>query len=158
MEISMVFGIIFAIIVICLILVFGMDQVVNMFCVTNTAQTQKAVKDLENLVNNVYQLGEGSSMPFSVKIPRNTKLCFLNYSNPAPMNNWAPDPELYQSIGYEISQKRYNMWILYDCGLGEPGYKVKYLSIHENFCVGTGTELYLENKGQYVAIERPAGI
>ncbi|RLI96668.1 MAG: hypothetical protein DRO99_04090 [Candidatus Aenigmatarchaeota archaeon] len=155
METGMVFGIIFAIIMIALLLVFGMDQIVNIFCVSNTAQTNKAVKDLENAVEDVFHLAEGSAMPFKIAIPRNAELCLINYSNPSPMNNWNPDPDMYNIIRNRIQANQYNVWINYGCGTHEPGYRISYLRVSENFCVGLGEELYIENKGHYVSIEKP---
>lgn len=157
MDTGLVFGIIFAIIIMALLLVFGMEQIVNIFCVGNIAQADKSVKDLENTVENVYNLAEGSAMPFRVAIPKNSKLCLINYNDPAPMNSWNPDPDLYNSIKYSIENRRYNVWIRYGCGTEEIGYRINYLELTENFCVSGNTELYVENKGYHVAIERPVG-
>jgi len=157
MDTGLVFGIIFAIIIIALLLVFGLEQIVNVFCVSNIAQADKAVKDLENAVENVYNLAEGSAMPFRVAIPRNARICLINHEDPSPMNSWNPDPNLYESIKYTIESKNQNVWIIYGCGTSDTGYRIRYLKLTENFCVSGGTELYLENKGYHVAIERPAG-
>jgi hypothetical protein len=73
------------------------------------------------------------------------------------MNSWAPDPDLYESIKYSIESKQQNVWIKYGCGTNDDGRKIRYLKVSENFCVSTGTELYVENKGYHVAIERPEG-
>ena len=157
MNTGMVFGIIFAILVIGMLFVFGIDQIANIFCVSNVAQTNKAVSDLENAVENVFNLAEGSAMPFKVSIPRNAEICFVNYSNPVPMNTWNPDPDMYNIISNRITANRFNIWIKYGCGTSDTGSKISYLRVSENFCAGLGTDLYLENKGYHVAIERPAG-
>ncbi len=155
MNTSLVFGIIFAIIVIAFVLVFGAEQITNIFCVGNTAQVSKAVNDLENEVENVYNLGQGSSMPFLVKIPKDSLICLINYDDPSPMNNWNPDPDIFESINYSVRNKGQNVWIDYGCANDE-GYRISHLRLSENFCVDTGTELYLENMGSYVRIERPS--
>jgi len=154
MDTTLVFGIIFAIIVIGLLFVFGIEQIGGIFCLGNTAQVDKAVKDLENAVEGVYNLADGSALPFKVAISRNARICLINHSNTVPMNNWNPHPDLYESINYTMYTKRQNVWIEYGCG-PDSGYRIRYLRISENFCVGGGTELYLENKGYYVTIERP---
>ena len=143
MDTGLVFGIIFAIIIIGLLLVFGMEQIVNIFCITNTAQTNKAVKDMENAVDNVFNLGQGSAMPFQVSIPRNARICFVDPDNPIRMNNWNPstDPDMYRIIMYRINASRSNMWITYGCGTNRNEYRVSHLRVSENFCVGLGTEI-----------------
>jgi hypothetical protein len=157
MNTGLVFGIIFAIIIIAMLLVFGLEQIVNIFCISNIAQTDKAAKDLEHEVENVYNLAEGSMVPFKVAIPRNAKLCLIDPDDPSPQNSWVPHPDLYDSMKYEIENKRYNVWLIYGCGTNDKGYKINYLETTENFCVKGGTELYVENKGYHVAIERPVG-
>ena len=157
MDTGLVFGIIFAIIIIALLLVFGIEQIVNIFCMGNIAQADKSVKDLENEVESVYNLAEGSARTFTVRIPGNARICLVNPDDPSPMNSWAPDPDLYESIKYSIESKQQNVWIKYGCGTSDDGYRIRYLQVSENFCAGSGTELYVENRGYYVAIERPAG-
>ena len=157
MNTGMVFGMIFAAIVIGLLLIFGAEQIINIFCLSSNAQVNKAVKDLENEVENVFVLAEGSAMPFTVAVPRNAMICFINHSNPAAMNNWRPEPDKFNIISNKIRQYRYNLWIYYGCGTNDDGYKIRYLQVSENFCVGAGTELYLENKGYHVTAEKPAG-
>ena len=152
MDTGLVFGIIFAIIVIGLLLVFGMGQIADIFCVTNTAQVQKAVKDLEQATEDVYNLGQGSSMPFKISLPRNARLCFVDYENPEPQK-WHPEPDLYDIVKSQINASRANLWIIYGCGSHKHTYRISYLRTAENFCADSGDNIYLENMGRYVAVE-----
>ena len=47
MDVGLLFAIIFAIVFIALLMVFGFGQITNMFCFNGVAQVDKAVKDLE---------------------------------------------------------------------------------------------------------------
>lgn len=158
MNTGLVFGIIFAIIVIALLLAFGIEQIVNIFCMSNIAGADKSVKDLELAVEDVYNLAQGSAMPFKVSLSRNARICLINPDDPSPMNSWRPDANDYQNWMKDmISDKDYNVWIQYGCGNSDDGYKIRYLRVTENFCVTGGTELYLENMGYHVEIDRPVG-
>ena len=69
MDTSMVFAIIFAIIVIGLLLAFGLGQVSGIFCFNGVAQVDKSMKDLGNAVDNIYNMAEGNSQMFTVSVP-----------------------------------------------------------------------------------------
>ncbi len=153
MSVGMVFALIFAIVVISFVIFFGFNVIMNIFCTGENAQIQKTVKEIKNLVENqVYPKSKGFSEVYTLNIPENTKICFVNSSDPRPnlAGDWIPDP-VYENL---IKENDYTLWITF-CG-GESGYHVNYLRIlpEENFCAGPGSELYFENIGKWVSVEK----
>jgi len=150
MNIGMVFAIIFAVIVLGFVIVFGWQQIVNIMCLGNEAQTGKAIKDLETSAQSLYGKALGSSSVFKLAIPGDSKFCFINSSNPRsnPGGGWRPDPVIERMI----ENNGYNLW--YSHCSGQSGYEINHLLVSENFCVRSGAELYLENIGSGVSIEK----
>ena len=161
MDTGMVFAIIFALILVGFVLAFGVGQIQSFFCLGSNAQTNKAVQDIESYVEEVSVLARGSARTYTISLPSDSKICFVNKNNPSVEPGW-PRPELYwnppqiilenflqnpQSPSYQS-----NLWI-YSCGreLGE-GYKISFLSPTKSFCAGSGQKVYIENKGLSVDI------
>ena len=154
MDTSLVFAIIFAIIVIGLILVFGYQQIGNMFCFNGAAQVDKAVKDMENEVNVIYNLAEGASKQFKVSIPSGSSICVINTSDPSPAGTWLPNPDTFPIISSTVRLRNANILITYNCGGNEQAYRIDHLDLarrQASFCVGSGGTIYVENAGDYVA-------
>lgn len=159
MNVGMAFGIITAIIVMSFVIVFGTDMIANMFCTGGVAQVNKAVMNLEEVVNDIYSAGLGSSDTYLMSIPGNAKVCFINTDDPRPnlALGWKPDPNDYPVIEQSIRLQGFNMWIYYGCGPEhEPGHKVSYMVVDSSFCANSGDSIYLENKGMTVGVE-PGG-
>lgn len=160
MDTSMVFGIIFAIIVIGLVLAFGGQQIVSLFCVGETAQVQREVREIERQVFDVYNMGTGTTKPYTINLPSNVKLCFLdpqdytpeNYAN--PLYDWSPQRILVEHILNAPESQYYqsNVWIEYSCTGEKAGRKTSYLRPEKNFCAVDNTRVYMENMGTYVEI------
>jgi len=154
MSVGMIFAIIFAIFVMGLILVFGSSAITDLFCMGNDAQVQKSINDLQNLIDELYILPSGSGDFFTFNIPKYSKICLVNSSDPKPVaypnqfKNWEPDP-VYQKI---IKEKGYNIWF-HQCS-GQFGGKIEHIFIpsDRNFCAIPGTEIYLQNAGRWVTI------
>ena len=152
MNVGMVFAIIFAIILMAAILVFGIGQIGNVFCLSSDAQVASAIKDLEVMVEEVYVLSEGSSRVFDLRIPGGAELCFVNTSNPGTqysrdrLHDWIADP-VYQAV---IQEYGYNLW--YTQCSGKNGYTFEHLRVSDegSFCVKSGDSLFLTNKGRFV--------
>jgi hypothetical protein len=155
MSVEMVFGIIFTIIVMGLILVFGSGAITSIFCMGTDAQVQKTVTNMKNLVDDLYVLPSGSGDYFTLNLPSNTKLCFMNSTDPKPvfypdpLKTWNPD-RVYQII---IKEEGYNVWY-HQCS-GQSGDRIEHLYINpdKNFCAKPGMKLYLKNAGRWVVIE-----
>lgn len=154
MGVGMVFGIIFTIVVIGLILVFGSSVIVDIMCLGSDAQVQKTIQNMEKFVDDLYILPSGSGDYFTINIPGNTKLCIINSTNPKkvfypePEKTWNPD-KVYQKIIYE---EGYNVWFEQCSGKGGATINHLFMDPDKNFCVKSGTMLYLKNVGRYVAI------
>ena len=58
MQVGAIFGLIFAIIVMAFILIFGTDIFQDMMCVGSNGQVIKAVKDLESVVDQFHRLNQ----------------------------------------------------------------------------------------------------
>jgi hypothetical protein len=156
MNVGVVFGMIFTVIVVLFLLVFGLGQLTDFFCLSSDAQVQKAIRDVENRVEQVYNLAEGSSMTLDLNLPSDLKFCFIDPLNPGPQDyspqtwkNWYPD-DVYITL---IQDNNYTLW--YTGCSGQNGYRIKNLKPknNESFCIKPGVELYLVNKGQYVEID-----
>ena len=124
MNVGMVFAVIFAVVVVGLVLVFGMEQIINIFCFGSDAQAMSAIKNLENEVDNLYVLAEGASKRYDLGIPADAEFCFIDPSKADQANilkGWEPDP-VFVSL---IRENSYNIW--YTSCSGKNGYKVPYL-------------------------------
>lgn len=156
MNVGMVFAMIFAIIVIAFVLAFGTGVITNMFCIGNVATIDNSVKNLETAVENVYLLAEGSTDIYNLKIPKGSKVCFIDPEHPEinPAGGWLPDIETRNMTINRIRSGSYNMWINYNCGTQNPYYKIEHLSVTSNFCLDGTSNLYLENQGLLVGISK----
>jgi hypothetical protein len=155
----MVFGIITAILIMIFVVIFGSGQVSNMFCAGSVAQTNKAVLNLEEIVNDIYSAGLGSSDVYTMRLPDSAVVCFINTDDPRPniALGWKPNPDDYTVIAQNIQIQGFNMWIEYNCGPDtEPGHTVDYMVVPNSFCTESGDTVYLENKGMTVEVE-PGG-
>ena len=161
MDTSLVFAMIFAIIFIGLLLVFGMGQITNMFCFNGIAQVDKSVKDLDNEAQAMYNLAEGASKVFRVNVPTGSSVCVINTTDisPNPGGYWTPNPDLLPVIGEKVRARNANVWINYNCGNNEQTYRIEHLKAVRtpgasgagSFCAGPGSSIYLENMGAFVA-------
>jgi hypothetical protein len=159
MQVGAVFGLIFALIVMAFVIYFGSTQLVNIMCLGNVGQTNNVVKNLENLVDDIQASGEGSSDTFRMSIPSNAKVCFLDPSDPSCSlaGDWWPDPEFYPIIETKIQTGGYNVWIEYNCGSSDDGYRMDYAVTDSNFCASSGDTLLLTNIGIEVRVEMFTG-
>jgi len=162
MEVGMVFGLVFAVIVMGAIFLFGTGTFEKMICAGDVAQTTKALKDLETVVDKVQVLDEGSRQTFRMRLPVNSKICFVDPDDPEPnlIGDWYPKSDAL--IEEEIQSSRYNVWIDYSCGEGDRGYRMKYLITAEpgkpgNFCAESGDTVLLINRGIEVSVEKYTG-
>ncbi len=154
MGVGMVFGIIFAVLVISMLFVFGSDAIMGIFCMGSDAQVQKAIQNMQTFVDDLYVLPSGSGDYFTIGIPKDYKLCFVNSTDPKaviypdPQKSWNPD-RVYQRI---ITEEGYNVW--YSHCRGESGTMIEHLFINpdRNFCAKPGSRIYLQNVGRWVTI------
>jgi len=168
-SVGMIFTLIIALIMIGAILVFGLPQISAIFGLGGQAQLQKAVKDLEYIVEEVYNLAEYSSRTFKLNIPSGAKICFVDPDNPGPTFYvetkkwmwWNPDRLVIEHMINNPNSPYYRstVWIYSKEGEIGEGYNIPALRpacIYPdqpcNFCVTRGKELYLENRGLTVEV------
>ena len=158
MDVSLIFGIIFTLIVIGLLLVFGGEQIANILGFGGHAQVLKTIANLKNKVDDVYRLGEGSSEQFTLSFSKDFRLCFFNSSNPADRfysdksMTWDPD----STTKYLINASHYNAWYYAgsNSASGE-GKIIPYLEMptENNFCATGGKKVYIVKKWDWVEVE-----
>ena len=154
MDVSLIFGIIFTIIVISVVLVFGGEQIANLFGLSGEAQIIKSIGNLQSKVDEIYRLAENSGEDFKLTFSKDYKLCFFSPSNPQRRLSagWNPD----STVLYRINQSGYNIWYFKgsDSASGT-GKSIPYMSIPstKNFCSTGGSEVYIVNRGNFVEVE-----
>lgn len=172
----MVFTLIVALLMIGALFAFGLPQISAIFGLGGRAQLQKAVKDLEYTVEEVYHMAEYSSRTFRVNIPSGARLCFVDVADPSPRYyternrwmRWTPESFVVDQMINNPNSPYYRstVWIYETEGEMGEGYKMPALAPEEcnlpgtptdqrqpcSFCVIGGTELYLENKGLAVEV------
>lgn len=151
MNIGMVFALLGAIILIAFLLAFGLGAISGIFNVNEQAQVQKAILELEDLVEELYYRAPGNSDIRELGMPQGTSICFVNSSVrkvwPESWKTWNPS----QDIKDVLDVRHYNIW--YFWSTGNEGYEIEHLVVPESFCTIPGTEIYLENRGTYVTAE-----
>lgn len=161
MQAGLVFGLIFALILMAFIFVFAADQITLMLCTGSNAQVTKNVLEFEKVARDVLAATESSTDVFDVKIPEYSKICFVNHSNPSTnqAGDWWIDPETL--IDVEIMQSNYTVWVESNCGTFGQGKRIPYIEAaysgggpNKNFCAGPGDRLLLTSKGYSVGIDK----
>ena len=166
MDAGLVFGLIFAAIVIGLAFVFGSQQIALFLGYGSEAKVLSSVQDIGNMAARVYTYSKGSSDTYEPAIPAGTSICFVNPASPGkqswpqPWKAWDPSDTVVRMIstkGYEGYGS--NVWY-YDgkssMGSGKVVLNGNLLPRRQpapgNFCVTAGNKLYFENRGAYVEV------
>ena len=159
MDVSMVFGIMFTIIVMAALIVFGWDQIANLFGFGGEAQIMRSIENINKKIDFIYRNAENSRSEFTLAFPKSYSLCFFNSSDPSPRfysdrsMTWNPD----QTVKFMINQSGFNSWYYSgeDTAAGH-GYAFRYLDIPtaKNFCSLGGSRLSIVNRGYSVEVER----
>jgi hypothetical protein len=158
MEIGTVFGIIFTLILISTITVFGYFVITGIWENMELQQIDEAKVNLKETITD-FRLttgagsfpGDWSSMFFTMQIPASSEFCFVDPQDPSTHlpGNWEPS-EFAQTL---IESEEFNLWINYKYGASSIGEKVRYMNVStdssgnsENFCVQNGHEIKLIHK------------
>ncbi|NIO22560.1 MAG: hypothetical protein GTN38_00850 [Candidatus Aenigmarchaeota archaeon] len=149
MNVGLVFGIIFAAIVIGFLLFFGFKYINEMFEVNCDAILGDQIIKLRDQVEKTFQLSLGSSQEFILNIPSCTeKMCFVDYDDPSSYGNWETDNILTRMI----IQNKYSL-IVFDRDKNFEGYEIERLKPNYNFCVSSRKTLLLKNEGSFVNVK-----
>jgi hypothetical protein len=145
MNVGLVFGIIFAAILIGFIFIFGFGQIQSILGFGQEASFDKTIDDFRNAVSQVYSLSQGSVQGFDFPFPESyDSVCFVG--DPEQRTpTWEPDAvytSLIEGYGYNVIVTGTNK-----------GYKIDNLSPTNNFCIASKTKVYLRNMGRYVDVE-----
>ena len=155
MDVSMIFGIIFALILIGALLAFGLPLIEKYIKIGIDSEVLKTIDNLQKKVDEIYRLAENSAEEFKLSFPKDYKLCFFNSSDPKKHYSAGWDPD--STTLYRINQSRYNVWYYSgdDDARGD-GKAIPYLDIptEKNFCVPGGSKVYVTKRWSGVSIEK----
>ncbi len=150
MNMNLLFGIIFAIIIMMAVLFFGVGQFGNLTDLNTQTAFYNQINDFESAVKKTAEMSMGSTQKFDFNIPSTMhKICFIDRNNPE--SNSAGNWELTNINEKLITDYDYNFFI-YETETKSEGKKINYLIPLENFCIKGKKTLWLENKGRYVTI------
>jgi len=152
MNIGMVFGAVFTLILISAIVVFAFYVINGMQETQIYAQIEDAKDNLETAVtNHYYNTGTGSTATYTLSIPSGSRFCFIDPSDPSSnmAEGWNPN-DIVPSM---IINNEYNLWIYYPQSIGDQdGKKISHMNVSANFCSVNGAKLKLENLGNRVEV------
>ena len=101
MNVGMLFGIIFTIIVIAFVVFFGYEQISSFIGISSGASMSQQIEDFRDEVGNVNTLAMGSVKRFNFKVYAGVeRVCFVDSEDPSPepSNDWNPDNIIERSI------------------------------------------------------------
>lgn len=151
MNVGLVFGIIFAAIVIGFLFFFGFKYINEMFGVNCEAVLGDQIIKLRNQVGKTFQLSMGATQEYELIVPGCIeKICFVNPDDPSSYGNW----ETNNVINRMILAYKYNM-IVFNKDKTFKGYGIKHLTTEYNFCVSSKKTLLLSNDGSFVVVKLP---
>lgn len=153
MDTSLVFGIIFASIVIGLLLFFGIRYIGDMSEMACKSQMGQQIITLENTVKATLSLSRGASQELRLLIPQCfKKICFVDPDHPEEntQEGWEPDTVATRMVVGEGD----NVIIYHPDGVVE-GKKINKLKPYVNFCIASSTDVIIRNAGALVEITLP---
>lgn len=151
MNIGLLFGIIFAAIVMGFVLFFGYTQFSNMACIQGESITAQQIVRLERDIDDVFSMAMDSSQEFDFIVGTCTgKVCFVDAddSGPNPERGW-DGGTIYEEL---VSTNGYNLFIMDEQGRHKDGKKIEHMIPDENFCISASSSLLLTNRGRSVEV------
>lgn len=145
MEVGLIFGIIFAAIVMGLLIFFGFRYISDMISVTCESQVQQQAENLKNAARSTLALSKDSAQEFKIIIQSNcvSRMCFVDPDNPQVENKewgWVPSEFLTKMV----SSYKYNVVITRPDGTID-GYAIDKLVPSSNFCLTSTRDVTLRN-------------
>ena len=151
MNVGLIFGIIFAIIVMGLLVVFGMryfGEVMEVSCESHIGQE---IINIEKAVDKVRTVSQGSAIELIVLVPSCVeRVCFVDPEHPEIENKkggWTTN----DFISDLVSSNGHNVVLLKDDGSYD-GYTVNKLRPLVNFCITSKEKTTVRNMGSSIEI------
>jgi len=154
MDTALVFGIIFAAIVIMLLMFFGFRYINDWMGVSCDSQIGQQVTNLKGAVKATLTLSKDASQETRILIPGCIKkVCFVDPDHPEINNKeggWVPNEFLMQTV----SSYKYNV-VLIRSDDGIEGYDIQKFRPYVNFCLTSSEDVILRNIGTLVEVTLP---
>lgn len=154
MDVGLVFGIIFAAIVIGLLVFFGFKYINEMISISCESQTQQQIENLKNVIKSTLALSRDAVQEFKIIIQSNCapKICFVNPDDSGAYaeGGWVPNDFLTTMV----SSYKYNVVIIKANGAID-GYKIEKFKPLVNFCITSTRDVMFRNSGKMVEITLP---
>ena len=152
MEVSLVFGIIFASIVMGLIVFFGYNYINQMMTLSCQSQLGQQIENMKSTIKSTLTLSKGSAQEFDILLQSNcaTKICFVDPEMASIENEadgWMPD----EFTAYFASRNKFNI-IIFKPDKGMDGYEIAKLKPSANFCLTSSRKVIFRNTGVLVDV------
>lgn len=154
MDVGLVFGIIFAAIVIILLVFFGFKYINEVMVLSCESQAGQQVKNLESVVKSTFALSKGGSQELRIIVPNCIeRFCFADPDHPEIENvggGWNPN----EFVTNLVSRYRYNV-ILMKSNNAVDGYRIENFKPYVNFCLESSRNVIVRNQGAFVDVTLP---
>lgn len=153
MNVGLVFGIIFAAIVIGFLLFFGVRYFGDMSEAACESQMWQQIENLKNSVSSTLTLSKDSVQELRVIVPGCfEKICFVDPNHPEdyPEAGWEPE----NHVRLIVTNEKSNVIIYKSSGVVK-GHKIEKFRPYVNFCMTSTKTLTLQNTGKIVEITPP---
>lgn len=154
MNVGLIFGIIFATIVIILLLFFGFRYINEVMFLSCESQMGQQIVNLEKAVKSTLSLSMDASQKLKIIVPGCIeKFCFVDPRYPEITNTegeWVPN----EFITTFVSSYGYNIVIIKSNGEID-GHKIDKFRPYVNFCITSTNTITLRNTGTLVDATLP---
>ncbi len=154
MDVGLVFGIIFAAIVIILLLFFGFRYINEVMFLSCESQIGQQVINLEKGVESTLTLSMDASQKVKILVPNCIeRFCFVDPNHPEieyEEGGWIPS----EFVTKFVSSYGYNVVIMKSNGEID-GHKIEKFRPYVNFCITSTREVILRNIGTLVEATLP---
>lgn len=155
MEVGLIFGIIFAAIIMGLLIFFGFKYISDMISISCESQVQQQTENLKNAAKSTFSLSKDSAQEFKIIIQSNcvSRMCFVDPEHPEVQNmewGWVPN----EFLNKMVSSYKYDVIITRPDGAVD-GYQIDNLKPSVNFCLTSTRDVTLRNVGKTVDVTLP---
>jgi hypothetical protein len=141
MNVGLIFGIIFAAVIIGFLLFFGFVYLNDMINANCEAMMGDQLIKLREQVGKTFRLSLGATQEFEIIIPSCVE-------DPSSYGNW----ETSNAINIMVKSYGYNM-IVFGKDQTFDGHKIDHLTAEYNFCIHSKETLLLKNDGSLVMVK-----